>query len=234
MDPKVIVVANTKGGVGKTTVALQIAIGQALVGKDVWYVDGDRQQTGLGALTLRESQKVKTKLSCAAFPNAMLLGKQVQLQADKYDLVVIDVGGYDSAAMRTALVVADLLIMPFQPRSFDTWAISPMTALLEEVSVQRKEKIPAYAILNCADPANSSDNREAVQTLEGNEYIEYLDTPLCRRKAYATASGFGMCVAELQTKDPKAIAELNELLVAIFGEDARLGEKKKVTRRARK
>ena len=147
---------------------------------------------------------------------------------------MIDVGGYDSAAMRIALVIADLLIMPFQPRSFDTWAISPMTALLEEVSVQRRQKIPAYAILNCADPANSSDNREAIQALEGNEYIQYLDTPLCRRKAFATASGFGMCVAELKDKDPKAIAELNELLVAIFGEEARIVEQKKPGRRARK
>jgi len=234
MEPRVIVVANTKGGVGKTTVALQIAIGQAIAGKDVWYVDGDRQQTGLGALTLRESQKVKTKLSCAAYPNATLLGKQVQLQADKYDLVVIDVGGYDNAAMRTALFVSDLLIMPFQPRSFDTWAISPMTQLLEEVAVQRRQKIPAYAILNCADPANSSDNRDAVQALDGNEYIQYLDTPLCRRKAFATASGFGLCVSELQVKDPKAMSELNALLTAIFGDDAQIGSNKPRKRRGTK
>jgi len=228
MNAKVIVVANTKGGVGKTTVALQIAIARAMAGQDVWFVDGDRQQTGLGALTLRETQKVKAKLSCAAFPNATLLGKQVQIQADKYDLVVIDVGGYDSAAMRTALFVADLLLIPFQPRSFDTWAIAPMTTLLEEIGTQRRQPIPAYAILNCADPAsNSADNREAVQALDGNEYIQYLDTPLCRRKAFATASGFGMSIAELKVKDDKAISELNALLVAIFGDGAKIGDKRK-------
>ena len=64
---KIVAIVNQKGGVGKTTVALQIAVARAMQGKDVWYVDGDRQQTGLMALTLRESQKVKAQISCASY-----------------------------------------------------------------------------------------------------------------------------------------------------------------------
>jgi chromosome partitioning protein len=222
MAPKIIAVANTKGGVGKTTVALQIALARAIKGEDVWFVDGDRQQTGLMALTLRDSQNVRAKISCASYPNGVLLGRQVLQQADKWDVIVIDVGGYDSPQMRTALSVCDLLIIPFQPRTFDTWALSQMSILLDEVSVQRRSELPAYAILNCADPNNSSDNRDAAAALEDYPNIQYLDCPLCRRKAFSTASSFGLSVAELKTKDPKAIAEVNNLLTAIFGDEAEL------------
>lgn len=222
MAPKIIAVANTKGGVGKTTVALQIALARAMKGLEVWYVDGDRQQTGLMALTLRESQNVKAKISCASYPNGVLLGRQVLQQEDKWDTIVIDVGGYDSPQMRTALSVCDVLIIPFQPRTFDTWALSQMSTLLDEVSVQRRSEVPAYAILNCADPSDSSDNRDAIAALEDYENIKYLNCPLCRRKAFATASGFGLSVAELKTKDPKAISEVNDLVMAIFGEEAKI------------
>ena len=222
MAPKIITVANTKGGVGKTTVALQIAVARAMQGKDVWYVDGDRQQTGLMALTLRESQKVKAQISCASYPNGTLLGRQVMLQADKWDTIVIDVGGYDNTQLRTALGVCDVLITPFPPRTFDTGALSQMSSVVEEVSVQRKGDVPAYAILNCADPSDSADNRDSISALADYPNIQFLDAPLCRRKAYASASGFGVSVAELKIKDPKAIAEVEKLVGAIFDEQVNL------------
>lgn len=229
MAPKIIVVANTKGGVGKTTVALQLAIARALQGKDVWYVDGDRQQTGLQALTLRESQKVKAQVFCATYPNGALLGKQVLLQADKWDTIVIDVGGYDNAQMRMAMGVCDVLLIPYQPRTFDAWGLSRVSALIDEISIQRKTELPAYAILNCADPNDSADNKEAVQALADYDNIQYLDCPLGRRKAFATASGFGLSVAEMKTRDPKAVEEIKTLVEAVFDEPWRIN-----TRKARK
>lgn len=222
MAPKIIAVANTKGGVGKTTVALQIAVARALNGLDVLFIDGDKQQTGLMALTLRESQNVKAQVSCASYPNGILLGRELQRQADKWDVIVIDVGGYDSPQMRAALIACDLLVIPFQPRTFDTWALSQMSSLLEEVSVVRKSEVPSYAILNCADPSDTPDNRDSISALEDYPNIQYLDCPLCRRKSFATASSFGLSVVELKTRDPKAIAEVNNLVMAIFGEEAKI------------
>ena len=64
MKPKIIAVAATKGGVGKTTIALQLAIAKAKKGADVWLIDGDRQRTATIALTLRDSQKVKPLVAC--------------------------------------------------------------------------------------------------------------------------------------------------------------------------
>lgn len=39
----IITVGNTKGGVGKITLAVNLAIARALAGRDVWLIDGDRQ-----------------------------------------------------------------------------------------------------------------------------------------------------------------------------------------------
>ena len=218
VPPKVVAVANTKGGVGKTTVALQIAITRALQGKEVWYVDGDRQQTGQTALALRDANDPKVGIACASYPNGAMLVKQVQRQKDKWDTIVIDVGGFDSTAMRAALLVCDVLIVPFQPRTFDTWSLSQMATLIDEVSVTRGE-FPVYAILNSADPGNTSDNRDSEQAIEDFPRMKFLDCPLCRRKAFANASGFGLAVSELKTKDPKAIAEVRNLVEAIFGKE---------------
>ena len=48
----IITVGNTKGGVGKTMLAVNLAIARALAGRDVWLIDGDRQgtaQTGVAS-----------------------------------------------------------------------------------------------------------------------------------------------------------------------------------------
>ena len=49
----ILTVGNTKGGVGKTTLALNIAIARALQGRDVWLIDGDRQGTAQTAVSIR-------------------------------------------------------------------------------------------------------------------------------------------------------------------------------------
>ena len=49
----IITVGNTKGGVGKTTLAVNLAIARALTGRDVWLIDGDRQGTAQAAISIR-------------------------------------------------------------------------------------------------------------------------------------------------------------------------------------
>ena len=49
----IVTVGNTKGGVGKTTLALNLAIVRARAGRDVWLIDGDRQGTAQIAVSIR-------------------------------------------------------------------------------------------------------------------------------------------------------------------------------------
>lgn len=231
MAPKIIAVANTKGGTGKTTIALQLAAARALQGMDVCVIDGDRQQTASMALTLRDSdnQKVKVFISCATYSNGTLLGTQVKRQAEKWDTIIIDVGGFDSITMRMALSVCDMLIIPFQPRTFDSWALTQMASLIDEVNKQFRngEPVPAFALINGADTNNSADNQEAADSLADFPNIKLLDCPISRRKAFANASALGLGVAEAKNKDPKAIAEIDRLMLAIFGEVPKAPVKRK-------
>ena len=212
----IITVGNTKGGVGKTTIAVNLAIARALNGRDVWLVDGDRQATAQTAISVRAQAGYEPGIACSTYPDGATLRTQVKQQANKFDDVVIDAGGRDSTSLRAALVLSDVLLVPFQPRSYDVWALNDIAALIDEAHSVR-DGLRCFAVLNCADPGDASaDNAEAAQAVAEVPQFEYLPTPLRRRKAFANAAGEGRSVLELRPQDLKATAELYALISALF------------------
>lgn len=212
----IVTIGNTKGGVGKTTIAVNLAIARALSGRDVWLIDGDRQGTAQMAISIRAESGHTPGIACATYPDGPTLRAQVQQQAAKFDDVVIDAGGRDSTALRAALVLSDLLLVPFQPRSYDVWALSDIATLIDEARSVR-DGLRCFAVLNCADPGeNSTDNFEAAAAVADVPQFEYLPTPLRRRKAFANAAGAGLSVLELKPQDGKACDELKELVSMLF------------------
>ena len=212
----IVTVGNTKGGVGKTTVALNLAIAQARAGRDVWFIDGDRQGTAQAAIALRAESERAPAIACARYPDGSTLRSQVLHQTGKFADIIIDAGGRDSGALRAALILSDVLLVPFHPRTYDVWALDDMAALVEEACAVR-DGLRVKAVLNCADPGNrSKDNIEAAAAVGELERFEYLPTPLRRRKAFANAAGAGLSVLELTPPDRKAIAELKALVKIVF------------------
>ncbi|MBT0571878.1 AAA family ATPase [Curvibacter sp. CHRR-16] len=213
----IVTIGNTKGGVGKTTIAVNIAIARAISGRDVWLVDGDRQGTAQTSISIRSQAGHAPGIACATYSEGATLRTQVQQQASKFDDVIIDAGGRDSTALRAALVLSDVLLVPFQPRSFDVWALSDIASLVDEARSVR-DGLRAYAVLNCADPGEAStDNAEAAAEVAQVPQFEYLPTPLRRRKAFSNAAGAGLSVLEIKPQDQKASSELNALISNIFG-----------------
>lgn len=212
----ILTVGNTKGGVGKTTLALQLAISCARAGRDVLLVDGDRQGSAQTALAKRAEAGRLPALACVHYPEGRVLRDQVRHQAGKYDDVVIDAGGQDSAALRAALVLSDVLLVPFLPRSVDVWALADIAALVEEVRAVRDGLRHAYAVLNAADPGTSGDNTDAAAALADYPQLALLGAPIRRRKAFANAVGAGLSVDELTPRDPKACDELSALVAEVF------------------
>lgn len=128
----IVTVGNTKGGVGKTTLAVNLAIARALQGRDVWLVDGDRQGTAQMAISIRAEAGIQPGIACATYLDGPTLRAQVKQQAAKFDDIIIDAGGRDSSALRAALVLSDVLLVPFQPRSYDVWALNHIAVLVDE------------------------------------------------------------------------------------------------------
>lgn len=211
----IVTVGNTKGGVGKTTLALNLAILRAMQGRDVWVIDADRQATAITAITMRAEAGRLPSLACSAYPDGPTLRAQVMQQARKYQDIVIDAGGRDSTALRAALTLADLLIVPFQPRSYDVWALADIARLVDEARAIR-DGLRAVAVLNLADPTGA-DNREASDAAAEYHQFQFIDAPLRRRKAYANAAGMGLSVVEAPSRDDKACAELANLASQLFG-----------------
>jgi len=212
----IITIGNTKGGVGKTTLAVNLAIARAMSSRDVWLIDGDRQGTAQTAISIRAEAGHQPGISCATYPDGPTLRAQVQQQAGKFDDIIIDAGGRDSTALRAALVLSDVLLIPFQPRSYDVWALNDIAALVDEARSVR-DGLRAVAVLNCADSGEAStDNADAAAAVADVPQFEYLATPIRRRKAFANAAGAGLSVLELKPADKKAIDELNALVSALF------------------
>jgi len=206
----IITVGNTKGGVGKTTLAIQIAVELARSGREVWLIDADRQGTALTAAVMRGEVEQRPSLACSHYPDGPALRTQLAAQAAKFDDVVIDAGGRDSSALRAALVASDVLLVPFQPRSFDVWALGDIAQLIDEAHSVR-DGLRAFAVLNGADPSGK-DNQDAAASLAELPQLTYLDCPIQRRKAYANAAASGLSVREIKRTDQKAIAEIEALM----------------------
>ena len=212
----ILTVGNTKGGVGKTTLALLIAIERTRSGRDVWLIDGDRQGTAQTAISIRAESDQVPGIACATYPDGPTLRAQVRQQADRFDDVIIDAGGRDSTALRAALVLSDVLLVPFAPRSYDVWALDDIAALVDEARSVR-DGLRALAVLNLADPGDaSSDNTDAAAAVAEVQQFEYLPAMIRRRKAFANAAGAGLSVAEIRPIDKKANDELSNLVRILF------------------
>lgn len=207
-------VANKKGGIGKSTTAVQLATGLSLMGRRVWAVDGDKEQTSmLLALTVRANTGLPG-IAATELSDGPTLRAQVKLQAPSFDDVVIDVGAKDSGAMRAALSVADVVLIPFAPRSFDVWAFENMHDLVKEVSAMRDFKVLAF--LNKADPAGQgADNEQAVANIKEYGY-SVSHVTVGDRKAISHASAAGQNVSEFKGADQALRREVAALLAAVL------------------
>jgi chromosome partitioning protein len=214
---RVWAVAHTKGGPGKTTLALQIALGMLARGLRVWLVDGDEQQSAMKALGFRP-EGLPT-LPAAAYAEGKTLLAQVTEQRGQYDLVVIDTGGRNSRALRAALNVADLALVPFNPSAFELWAHEEIGPEIDEASapnVYRPHALDVRAVVNCADPdPKSPDNLGCREVIEATGHYRLLTTQIVKRKALARASAQGVAIGAYSPRDALAAAEIAALITEL-------------------
>lgn len=205
----IVAVVQTKGGVGKTTLTVNLAVERVLRGKrDVLLVDADEQGTASDFSAMRAEKLGQTGYSAIQL-HGNAVRTQVQALKSKFDDIFIDTGGRDTQALRAALTVADIALVPFQPRSFDVWTLDKVAALIGEAK-SFNEHLRAFAVINCAD-ASGPDNVAAAISLTEHKDIAYLDSPIGRRKAFPNTNAVGLSVLEGAPIDKKACDELKRL-----------------------
>lgn len=216
-----IVVGGTKGGSGKSTVATNLAVLRAAEGHEVLLIDADDQETAADFTELRN----QTLEEGAGYTCIKLTGPSVRTEiqrlAPKYDDIIIDTGGRDTTSQRAALTVADILLVPFVPRSFDVWTLDNISRIVDEMKVANPD-LKAFIFLNRADPSGKDNQAAQEYILEDLEEqgrlgtFEFLDAPLGTRKAFGNAQSKGLAVTEHNPKNLKAEREILTLYSYVF------------------
>ncbi len=209
----IVAVGGTKGGTGKSTLATNLAVMLAGAGQDVLLVDADEQGTATDFTAMRNQNRPEgAGYTCIALKGRAVV-TEIRRLSPKYDHVVIDVGAGDSTSQRGALAVAEIVLIPLAPRSFDVWTVDKIAQLVDDARVTNPD-LRALALINRADSAGS-ENAAAAEIIQGQPALSFLPTALGNRKSYARAGTSGLAVVELRPQDPKASQEMRALYEAL-------------------
>lgn len=216
----IFTVGNIKGGIGKSTLACNLAVFLSkLEGEtSTCLIDADKQQSSANFARMRNHQKSTGAVKDGCFDHINSIGKDIVNQLDtakkKYNNVVIDVGGQDNYALRAALLESDRLLVPVAPRSFDFWSMKLIADVVEEAKTINPN-LQIHSVLNMGYP-QGSDNRETLKAVkEQYPILQMLSCVIVYRKHWATSSGFGYSVMDKKFRDSKALYEFWRLLSGV-------------------
>lgn len=211
-----------KGGVGKTTAAVNIVAMCALAGKETLLVDTDYNKPDASFwATMRHETEVVPSITCVTKTGKV--GYDLTKLREKYEIVVVDCAGADSIEMRQTVAICDMLIVPMKPAQFDLWSVSRMEGIVKEMQEKMERTITAYSLLSMVH--NNPQVRETTETKQSlQEFAEtfpLMQATICDRIAYVRANKAGLGVVELSggDSDAKANAEMQNLYREIFNED---------------
>jgi chromosome partitioning protein len=192
----ILAVLNQKGGVGKTTLTLHVAAGLALQGARVLVVDADPQ----GSARDWAAARTVPPLFPVVGLDRPTLHRDVPTLAVDYDHVVIDGPPRTTEVTRSALLAADLVLIPVQPSPYDVWACAQLVTLLNKASVFKEKQESVFVISRKI--VNTAIGRDVGETLAAYA-LPVLQTAIAQRVAFAEAAATGRTVLET---DPHGLA----------------------------
>lgn len=209
----IILIGSQKGDCGKSTIATNLAAALAVVGKDVMLVDADKQGSS--------SNWFFDRVENTALPVVHSVQKYDDVRASvidlnkRYEYVIIDAAGRDFVELRTAMIVADIIIMPVRPSQFDLDTVPRMQEIYTDVKLLNPG-LKFFSVITMG-PTNPviNESKEVQTFFENYPEITLLKTIIRERKIYRDAiSGIGKGVVEMS--NDKAKAEIEDLLKEVL------------------
>ena len=191
----IIGVLNQKGGVGKTTLAVNIAAALARTGKRVLLIDADPQGSALDWAAAREGDPL---FAVVGLPKPSI-HKELALVGEGYDVVVIDGPPRVTDLARSAIMASDIVLIPVQPSPLDGWASAEMLALLKEARIYRPDLAARFVLNRCG--ARTVIARETAETLADHD-PPLLATAIGQRVVFADAAQSGRLASEIDADSP--------------------------------
>lgn len=218
MAAKIIAVCNQKGGSGKTTLSMQLAGALARRGSKVLVVDADPQGTATRWAASADDERPFPASVVGLSAASAKVHREVKKFVDDYNYVIIDCPpAADSPVPQSALLVADLALVPVIPSPLDMWAAVGIREVIGNVS-DVNEDLKSRLIINQLQP-NTTLAKEALEVLP--EFgIEICDTYLRQRQVYRQSAVFGQTVHDFGSRASHAVEEVEALadeVIALLG-----------------
>ncbi|MBP2315481.1 AAA family ATPase [Azospirillum soli] len=224
----VLLVANSKGGVLKTTTACQVTSWFAKNGYKTLLIDADRQQSSADWVTLHHGRGLDTETLTCVQVTGEALKRQVRNLSKMFDVIVIDVDGNgdeDDTTLRAALKVCDRVVIPFFPCGLDARALNDFMKAV--TAAQQTAHFPVSLFLARDFPADTS--RPKVQTFVEAQWpeikVDFLRSRILTRRSMVDVMSDGFSVWDFATRtgryrDPKAVTDFEYLISELFPEIA--------------
>ncbi|MEM9440271.1 MAG: ParA family partition ATPase [Pseudomonadota bacterium] len=188
MAGKVIVIAQQKGGAGKTTLAIQLAVAWQQMGKQIAMIDVDPQGSLTAWRHLRDSSVGKEEGPGVDTLSGWRLSNRLSKTSSDADIVVVDSPPHAETDAKAAVRAADLVLLPIQPTMLDLWATAATLALAEA------ENTKALLVLNRVPPRSLT--ADAVATEIKRKKWPAARARLGNRQAFAASISEGKGVIE--------------------------------------
>jgi chromosome partitioning protein len=206
----ITVIANLKGGSGKSTVTFNLGLWLQTMGQPVVVYDLDPQGTLGDVAETRREEEYEPEL--VVFQGDNELEKQLQTHPGQ---VLVDVGAGNMDAMKQAIKVADRILIPVPPSQPDVWATQRFLSIVDEVTGKGGQP-EILSFVNRADThyaiRESDETEELLAQLPGTTLVPHR---LCQRTIYRHSMSEGLAVFELSNTS-KAAKEFSILAQALF------------------
>ena len=209
MSATVYVVANHKGGVGKTTIAMNLAAGLARRGSCI-VVDADIQ----GSAALWANSADPSRFPADVLSAAENSDDTIDRLRDHHDFIVVDCPpATDAKQTEAVLALAEYLLIPVLPSPMDLWATARVEEMVERAQL-RNPKLQARLVVNQIEP-RSAMSRQVGSALNELQ-VPALNQGLGRRAAYRTAALDGASVYELGGRGRVAKEEIEAIIEEVL------------------
>ena len=207
----IILIGGEKGGTGKTTVSTNLAVAFIHNKLDFIIIDSDKQASFSDWATIR-NEKMSEKIYCISKYGD--LRNDIRGLSQKYQNIIIDIGGRDTMEFRTALTVCDCVYIPMLASQFDMWTMGRIQNAIND-AMPLNPKLKAILILNRVPTNPQIQEKDEVKALDGElQNISIGNTLIYERIVYRKAAKDGLGVLELD--DKKAKIEITNLYEEIM------------------